>query len=109
MDDGAAGEVERAEVAQPAADAPDPVRHRRVDERRPEQAEDDERLEALALGEGAGDQRRRDDGEHHLEGHEGRVRDRRRVVGVRLLPDAVQAEPVEAADEAAQSGPKASE
>ena len=29
----------------------------------------------FALGEGAGDQRRRDDGEHHLEDHEGLVRD----------------------------------
>ena len=91
-------------VAQPAAHAPDPVRDRVIDERRPEQAEDHERLEALALGERAGDQRRGDDGEHHLEDHERLVRDRRRVVGVRLLADALQAEPVEPADEAAAVG-----
>ena len=69
--DRAAGEVERAQLVEPAAGAPDPVRDRVVDERRPEQAEEHERLEALALGERAGDQRRRDDGEHHLEDHEG--------------------------------------
>ena len=85
VDDGAAGEVERAVRAQPTADAPDPVRDRGVDEGRPEQAEDGHRLEALTLGERAGDERRGDDGEHHLERHEREGRDRRRVVGVRLL------------------------
>src|SRR5207253_10879658 len=54
--DGAAREVERTELAEPAA-APDPVRDRVVDERGPEQREDDEGLEPLALGERAGDER----------------------------------------------------
>src|SRR5205814_82044 len=50
----ASREVERtnaAERAQPAALAPDPVGQRVIDEGRPEQREDDEGLEALALGE----------------------------------------------------------
>ena len=37
MDDGAAGEVERAHLAQPAVGRPDPVGERRVDEGGPEE------------------------------------------------------------------------
>ena len=58
VDDGAAGEVERAELEQPAVGRPDPVGQRRVDEDRPEDREQDERAEPLALGEGAGDEGR---------------------------------------------------
>src|ERR1035437_1260909 len=36
VDDRSAGEIDRAEVSQPAALAPDPVGDRRVDEERPE-------------------------------------------------------------------------
>ena len=42
VDDGAAGEVERAELEQPAVGRPDPVGDRRVDEERPQDREDDE-------------------------------------------------------------------
>ena len=42
------------------------------------------------LAERAGDQGRRDDGEHELENHESLLRDRRRVVGVRFAADAAQ-------------------
>ena len=99
--DGAAGEVERAELLQPAAVAPDPVGERVVDEGRPEHGEQQEGRELHALGEGAGDQRRRDDGEHHLEQHEHLMRDRLRVRVEGLDADAAQADPVEAADDAA--------
>ena len=60
--------------------------------------------ELLPLGERAGDERGRDDGEHHLEEHEGLVRDGGRVVGVGRLPHAAQTQPVEAADDAALVG-----
>src|SRR5439155_26392799 len=57
--DRAAREVERAETPQPPAGAPDPVRYRVVHQRRPEEREHDERLEALALRERTGDERGR--------------------------------------------------
>ena len=69
MHDQAAGEVLHAECLQPAA-APHPVGHRRVDEYRPKGAEHDHRRELDPLHEGADDQRRRDDGEGHLEHEE---------------------------------------
>src|SRR5919206_582631 len=95
VDHCATREVERAQVVQPAAGAPYPVGDRVVHERRPQQAEQDERLEALALGEGAGDQGRRDDGEHHLERHVRQVGHCRRVVRVGVLADAVQPNPAQ--------------
>ena len=100
VDDRAAGEVEHAEAEEPAVGRPDPVGDRRVDEGRPGDGEQDERLEALALGEGAGDEGRGDDGEHHLEGHEGQVGDGGGVDVGRLAGHALEREPVEAADEA---------
>ena len=99
VDDGAAGEVERAELEQPAVDRPDPVGERGVDEDRPQDREQDEGAEALALGEGAGDQRRRDRREHQLERREQHERDRRGVDRRRLETDAVEHREVEAADE----------
>ena len=103
VDDRAAGEVERAELEQPAVDRPDPVGDRRVDEDRPEDREQDERPEPLALGEGAGDERRRDRREHQLERREQDERDRHRVDGARLEADAVEHREVEAADEPPRS------
>src|SRR5207244_5810899 len=70
MDGGAPGEVERAQLVEPAPRAPHPVRDRVVDEGGPQQGEEHEGLEALALSERAADQGRRDDREHHLEKHE---------------------------------------
>ena len=73
VDDGAAGEVKRLELEQPAVSVPDPVAKRRVDDGDPEDGENQQRLERDALDERAGDQRRRDDREHHLEDHEGQA------------------------------------
>jgi hypothetical protein len=61
----AAGGVEQA------ADAPDHVGHGAIDEQGPEREEDRHGAELHALGKGAGDQRRGDDGEHELVDHEG--------------------------------------
>ena len=64
-----AGEIEHATRGEEAA-APDPVRHRHVDQQQPERREEEHGTEAHALDEGADDQRRRDDGESHLEHEE---------------------------------------
>ena len=97
---GAAREVERTHGVQPAARTPNPVRQRVVHEGGPQQAEQHEGLEPLALGEGPRDQRRGDHGKHHLKDHEGLVGDRRRIGRVGREPDAVQAQPGQAADQA---------
>ena len=52
-----------------AAPVPDHVRDGEVDQRDPERHENQQRREFDALGEGTDDQRRRDAGEGHLEGH----------------------------------------
>ena len=104
MDDGAAGEIERGKVAaggvEKAAHAPDHVRHGAVDKQRPEREKDRHGAELHALGKGAGDQRRGDDGEHELVDHVGLLGDGGRVVGVGRQADAVQKKVLKAADEA---------
>ena len=100
VDDRAAGEVERSELEQPAVGRPDPVRDRRVDEDRPEDREQDEGAEPLALGERAGDEGRRDRREHQLEGGEQHERDGHRIDRARLEADAVEHREVEATDQA---------
>ena len=99
VDDGAAGEVEGAELVQPAVGRPHPVGERRVHEDRPQEREQDERAEPLALGEGAGDEGRGDRREHQLEGSEQHERDGRRIRGRRLETHAVEHREVEPADE----------
>src|SRR3989475_8754400 len=99
VDDGPAGEVERAELMKPSTRAPDPVRDRVVDECRPEQREEHEGLEALTFSERAADQGGRDNGKHHLENHEGLMRNGGRVIGVRREAHVVQSDPFEAADD----------
>jgi hypothetical protein len=99
VDDRAAGEVEGTQLEEPAVGGPDPVGERRVDEDRPEDGEEDEGTEPLALGEGAGDERGRDGGEHELEAGEEDERDRDAVDRARLGTDVHEAEEVEPADE----------
>ena len=86
VDHRAAGEVERGNAAaggvEQAADAPDHVRHRAVDKQRPEREKHGHGAELHALGKGAGDERRRDDGEHELVDHVGLLGNGGRVVGI---------------------------
>ena len=70
MDDVSAREVQGAKFEDPAAFSPDPVGHRRVYERDPEDHEEDVGAELHALGEGAGEYSRGDNREHALEHHE---------------------------------------
>ena len=72
---GAAREVEHAHGAEPPA-SPYPVADRCVHQRQPRTHEDQHGGELHALGKRADDQRRGNDGEGHLEGHEDRFRNR---------------------------------
>ena len=101
--DDAAGEVEHAPLRQPAA-APDHVDEREVDAEQPRRQEEHVGLERHAVREGAGDQRRRDDREHHLVGAEDDHRDRRIDRRRHVERDAAQERPVEIADDAAEVG-----
>jgi hypothetical protein len=99
MDDGSTGVVEGAEVSQPAAFAPDPVSNRRINDQGPQQAEQDEGLEAFSFGEGARNECRGDNREHHLESHVGTGRDRWGIRD-RVSADAAQAHEVQPTDDA---------
>ena len=103
MDNGAAGKIKTREFAarcieQPAL-SPHHVRHRIVDKERPEHGEEHHCAELHALCEGTGDQRRRDDGEHHLVDHVGLGR-KGRVCEIGLGANADQKGVMQAADEA---------
>ena len=104
VNDGAAGEIQAGKVAagcvEQSADAPDHVGHGAIDEERPEGKKHSHGAELHALGKGAGDQGRGDDGEHELVDHVGLLGNGGGVVGVRCETDAAQEEVLEAADEA---------
>ncbi len=71
----------------------------RVDEQRPEREEDGHGGELHALGEGSGDERGGDDGEHELVDHVGLFGNRRGVIGIGREADAAEKDVFEAADE----------
>ena len=74
VDDGAAGKIQGPQALEPAAVTPDPVGHRIIDQGGPEDHEDQKSAEFHALGKGAGDQGRGNDGKHGLVNHEGLMR-----------------------------------
>lgn len=67
MYDVAAGKINGAEVLKQPAHAPHHVRQRIVDDDGPQDYENEKRRKLHALGDGARDERRGYDGEHHLE------------------------------------------
>jgi hypothetical protein len=85
VDGGATGEVERAPLEQPALRAEHPVGEGRVHEQGPQADEQHPGLELQPVGGRPRDQRRRDDGEHHLEGEEQDRRDREEVEAGQLV------------------------
>ena len=89
---GAAGEIEHAPLAQEPLRMPRPVRERRVDDEAEKHTNSRYAAEAHALGERAGDQRRRDDGELQLEQREQQQRESWATGGV--LPDLPEHEKV---------------
>ncbi len=94
----AAGEIEHAPFLEHAS-TPNHVDEREIDEGQPSGKEQHVRLERDAIGERAGDERRSDNGEHHLIGDEDKCRD-----GVvwrgRAQVDSAQECVVEVADDA---------
>ncbi len=99
VDHRAAGPVTHAVLGEPAA-APDPVDERDVDDDAPQHEEPEVALELDAVGEGAGDERRGDDGEHLLV-DEVRLGGDGRGPGARKLPYVVKHHPVKVADDPA--------
>ena len=74
VNNGAAREVKRAHVKEPAALGPDPMADGGVDKGQPEYKEDDVGSELESLHNRARDKGGCDDGEHHLECNEEKVR-----------------------------------
>ncbi len=70
MHHGAAGKIEDAVIEQPSAVAPDPMRQRTRDQRRPQQDEQHVARQLHPLRDRAGNQRRRDDRKFALEHNE---------------------------------------
>ena len=108
VDDGASGEVDRLDggIGIPDAvhlprDAPDHVRHGEIDDEHPEADEGHNGREFHALGDGADDEGRGDDGEHELIHREDVLADPVGVVGVRRGGDALEEEVFAAAEEGA--------
>ncbi len=75
------------------------MRHGKVDDEQPEGGVHNHGAELDAFGVGSGDERRRDDGEHQLEGHEGQLRDGGGVVAVRVNAHSVEEQVLGAADD----------
>src|SRR2546427_11723729 len=92
MDDQPASEVDDPEGLKPPADAPVPMGDGHVDEGRPGDDVDHERLEPDPLREGADDQGRRDCGELQLKGEIEKLGDGVRVSRIGCSSDIVQAE-----------------
>src|SRR5262249_57751268 len=78
MDRRSTGEVECTKVGEPAS-APEPVSHRRIDDKRPQSGEQDQRTELHALRKRAGNEGWCDRRKHHLENHKGLMWNRRPV------------------------------
>ena len=71
MDHGPAGKIEHTHIAEKRTGAaPGHVAERRVDQSGPAQRKEQHGRKLHAFGKSPGDQRRRDDGKSHLEGHE---------------------------------------
>ena len=102
----AAGEIQGPQVLEPAAVTPDPVSHRTIDDGDPQDHEHQKSAEFHPFGKGAGDQSRRDDGEHGLVNHEGLVRDGFGIRLERLGPHPHEAQVIQVADEVAHIGAK---
>ena len=83
MDNRAARKVERAQITQPAANAPYPVRHGVVQKRSPQKGKQHKRAKFKAFGVSAGNKRRRNYRKHALECRKGKQRHRCGIFFVR--------------------------
>ena len=102
MHHGPASEVQRTQTtigADPATFAPHPMGQRVIDERGPEERKHQEAAELHSFGVGTTDECDGDHRKHGLEDHVGLMRNRRRIVGIRLIHrDASQPHPFQPAD-----------
>ncbi len=101
MNDCSSGKIQNAHLFQPSALPPDPVTKRIVNQCCPEQAEHQEALEFYSLHKSPCNQRRRNDGKHHLESGEKLMRNGSRISGVRFGADALKADVIQSADQSA--------
>ena len=90
---GPSRKIQGAEVVEPSVLAPHPVGNGIIDERGPHESEHHEGRKLDSLRIRPRDERRCDDGEHHLEEHVELVGDGGRVVGVRGQADSVEPQP----------------
>lgn len=95
---GAAGEIQAAHLERPPGGVPRPAGDGVVDDRGPDEHEDDAGQHAAALGDGARGERDRDGAEHALVHGEEQVRDAARA-DRRPREDVLEAEVGEVADE----------
>ena len=101
MNHQATGKVMHPHFTQPAAAAPYPVADRIIDQNRPEQTEEHKGPEADPFGKGAGNQRRRNNGEHALVDHEHGLRNGGCVIGTGRIGYPIQGKPGQVADKTA--------
>ena len=99
-------EVQGAELLEPAAGTPYPVRQRIVYQKRPENHEDHIGAEFDPLRNGPRNQGRGNDGKHHLKDHIGLMGNGRRIVRVGVKPDPTQPDPIQIADDMPHIGTK---
>src|ERR1017187_1165404 len=105
VDYGATGKIEAGNVAasgvEQSANAPHHVGHGTVNKNGPEGKIERHGAELHALGKGAGDEGRGNDGEHELVDHVGLFGNRGGVIGIGGKADAAQEKMLKAADEGA--------
>jgi hypothetical protein len=106
VDHQSAGKIHHPETAKPAAAGPNPVTDRVVHQNGPQQRKSHKGHKPHPFGEGAGDQRRGDDGEHALVDHEHCLGNGRGVVGTWFRGYAVESEPGKITDKAADRRPE---
>src|SRR4029078_1270244 len=101
MHDRPASEIQRAHFAHPSLDTPNPMGQGVINERGPEHDENEKRAKLYPLCKRAGDQRGSDHSKHHLVNHESSVRYGGGIVRIGVGSDAIETDPVAAADQTA--------
>ena len=97
----AACKVQGPHLGHPSSGTPDPVSQGIVNKGCPKNGKKQEGYEFHSFSKGAGDQGRRDDGEHALKNHESQMGDGRAVGFVGFHSHPFKTEPVQATDDAA--------
>src|SRR4051812_12191909 len=99
MHNSSPGKIERAKIAQPAANSPDPVSQRVINQCRPQKGKHNECFEFQPFCKGTRHEGRCNDGEHHLKDHKCLMWNCRRVVRIGIEANPVQSEPIQATNQ----------